>query len=58
MFLKFYLVSYNLMHIISLCSYIKINSLHQTIRVGIPDGISYANMVLLNAQATCIKPAF
>ena len=46
------------MHIISLCSYVKINSLHQTIRVGIPDGILYANMVLLNAQATCIRPAF
>ena len=46
------------MHIISLCSYVKINSLHQTIQVGIPDGILYASMVLLNAQATCIRPAF
>ena len=46
------------MHIISFCSNAKIDSLHQTIQVGIPDGISYANMVLLNAQATCTKPAF
>ena len=46
------------MHIISLCSNAKIDSLHQTIQVGIPGGTLYASMVLLNAQATCTKLAF
>ena len=51
-------IIYRLMHIISLCSYVKIYSPHQMIQVGILDGILYASMVWLNVQETCIKPAF